>query len=455
MKDWLPMTLFRRLAVFLPRMAVVGAMAVPATSASASEYHAAIINCSANPATTTPSRVPLSGESPVPVGVVGGDSAAGAGAYAGADVRGRAYAAAAQTGARVAGNSRCAAAPRAVHDDIVVQGTAAQADVKLHLAFHANIHQNWASVFDLRVGPLTSKNTASFFFTVAFGGVRSQLFVQVNRADQTAQVLLNPAFQAGDTVLVPRPRHPEDASIDPDGFIKLFFRNVLPVGDGGPNDPIVGVDITEIDELRGEMVLTARVPTNTPITLVLDENAATSADSADSVGAGGAVTEATLGLPTDGSVAFEVEPGFTVDAPSLGIVDGTTVPQIFTCPITTAGWRGRPAAWPVPFLTLGTQIYSENDMLTLLQAPVGAVRPDASLSLAQQVIAARLNEENGAAPGPMLQPTAVADALFSTFTGPLPYRVDPRTALGQQMMNLALALSRYNAGQLTAPQCVP
>ena len=59
--------------------------------------------------------------------------------------------------------------------------------------------------------------------------------------------------------------------------------------------------------------------------------------------------------------------------------------------------------------------------------------------LAQQLIAARLNEANGGAPGPMLQPSMVADALLAGFSGKLPYRVFPNTSTGQQMTNVGLS----------------
>jgi hypothetical protein len=170
-------------------------------------------------------------------------------------------------------------------------------------------------------------------------------------------------------------------------------------------------------------------------------------------GAFGAIGEAKIGVPTDGSIMFELPDGFTADVPSAGVIDNV-VPQVFNCPKTLADWRNHPELWPLTTMTLGAQIYSQDELLRILQTFVGAIRPDASISLAQQVIAARLNEANGAAPGPMLQPSMVADTLFAGFSGKLPYRILPNTAAGQQMMNLALGLSSYNAGQL-APVCVP
>jgi hypothetical protein len=139
--------------------------------------------------------------------------------------------------------------------------------------------------------------------------------------------------------------------------------------------------------------------------------------------------------------------------PSAGVIDNV-VPQVFRCAHTVADWLGRPADWPLPFMTLGTQAYTQDDLIGILRTATSALRPDVSVVLAQQLIAARLNEANGSAPGPMLQPSMVADSLLSGFGGRLPYRVNPATATGQQMMNIAIQLNNYNAGRLTAA-CVP
>ena len=142
-----------------------------------------------------------------------------------------------------------------------------------------------------------------------------------------------------------------------------------------------------------------------------------------------------------------------MDVPSAGVIDNV-VPQVFKCPRTTTTWRSHPADWPLTSMMLGSQAYTQNELLGILQMAPTALRPDASVVLAQQLIAARLNEANGGAPGPMLQPSMVADTLLARFSGKVPYRVMPNTATGQQMTNIALQLSRYNAGQLTST-CVP
>jgi hypothetical protein len=167
----------------------------------------------------------------------------------------------------------------------------------------------------------------------------------------------------------------------------------------------------------------------------------------------GSIDEGSLSVPTDGAIVFELPAGFTADVPSAGVIDNV-VPQVFKCTRTFADWRDHPADWPLPFMTLGTQTYPHDDLLGILKTGTSAIRPDVSLVLAQQLIAARFNEANGSAPGPMLQPSMAADSLLSGFGGNLPYRVTTTTATGQQMMNIAIQLNNYNAGRLT-PACVP
>jgi hypothetical protein len=49
---------------------------------------------------------------------------------------------------------------------------------------------------------------------------------------------------------------------------------------------------------------------------------------------------------------------------------------------------------------------------------------------------------------------AAADALLNGFSGKLPYKVKPTSALGRTMAQQASALRAYNTGQLT-PGCTP
>jgi hypothetical protein len=120
-----------------------------------------------------------------------------------------------------------------------------------------------------------------------------------------------------------------------------------------------------------------------------------------------------------------------------------------TCPLTQGYWKNHPGAWPVTSLTLGSQNYTQSELLMILNTPV---RGDASLILADQLIAAKLSIANGSDPTPVSATITAADNLLSTFNGKLPYHVKPSSTVGQQMTALAATLDSYNNGLLT-PGC--
>jgi hypothetical protein len=121
------------------------------------------------------------------------------------------------------------------------------------------------------------------------------------------------------------------------------------------------------------------------------------------------------------------------------------------CPQHAAEWKRQPGAWPVPHLVLGVRSYGKHALLGLLRAPVHG---DASLRLARQLIAAKLNLALGADPAPASTAIAEADALLARFPGALPYQVRPHSRLGRAMFEQAAALEAYNDGTLT-PFCAP
>jgi len=121
------------------------------------------------------------------------------------------------------------------------------------------------------------------------------------------------------------------------------------------------------------------------------------------------------------------------------------------CPLSQGFWQNHPNAWPVASLTLGSQTYTQAELLTLLDTPV---RGDASLILAQQLIAAKLNIDNGSDPTPISATITDANSLLRGFAGKLPYDVDPSSATGQAMVTDATVLDSYNNGELT-PDCTP
>jgi hypothetical protein len=121
------------------------------------------------------------------------------------------------------------------------------------------------------------------------------------------------------------------------------------------------------------------------------------------------------------------------------------------CPRTQGFWKTHPNEWPVTSLTLGGQTYTQRELLALLNLPT---RNDASIILAHQLIAAKLNIANGSDPTPISATITDADSLLSRFAGKLPYRVSPSSPIGQAMVNDAEVLDRYNNGQMT-PNCTP
>ncbi len=125
-------------------------------------------------------------------------------------------------------------------------------------------------------------------------------------------------------------------------------------------------------------------------------------------------------------------------------------PELFICPKSQGFWKTHPNAWPVDSLALGCEIYTKEEAIYLMKAPV---RGDASLILAKQLIAAKLNIENGSDPAPIEDTIEAADELLCTFTDRLPLGMRPFTNDGREMVHLAGVLDAYNNGWLT-PTCV-
>ena len=116
------------------------------------------------------------------------------------------------------------------------------------------------------------------------------------------------------------------------------------------------------------------------------------------------------------------------------------------CPLTQGYWKNHPNAWPVTSLMLGSQTYTQAELLTILNTPVVG---DASLNLAHQLIAAKLNIAAGSDPTPVSSTITHADSLLAMFSGKLPYHVAPSSNIGQQMVSDANTLDNYNNGRLT------
>jgi hypothetical protein len=116
------------------------------------------------------------------------------------------------------------------------------------------------------------------------------------------------------------------------------------------------------------------------------------------------------------------------------------------CPHSQGYWKNNPRLWPVSSLTLGSQTYLKSELLNILKT---STTSDASMILARQLIAAKLNVANGS-DGLLVSSTiSHADSLLSSFAGKLPYKVKTTSSIGKTMINDATTLNNYNNGFLT------
>jgi hypothetical protein len=135
------------------------------------------------------------------------------------------------------------------------------------------------------------------------------------------------------------------------------------------------------------------------------------------------------------------------NAPSFDFLDDVSVTAA-PCPQPQGYWKNNPDAWPVDSLMLGSQTYTKTELLTILMT---ATRGDASLILADQLIAAKLNIANGSGePAPVPSTITHADSVLSGFSGKLPYNVKSSSPNGQAMVTDARTLDNYNNGLLTS-----
>ena len=122
------------------------------------------------------------------------------------------------------------------------------------------------------------------------------------------------------------------------------------------------------------------------------------------------------------------------------------------CTRTQGYWKTHPDLWPVDHLILGLEDYSRDELLAVLDAP--SVE-DASLILANQQIAAKLNLAAGADGSEIESTVSSTDSWLTGFSGRLPYAVPPSSESGQQAVALADVLAQYNEGVIGPGSCDP
>ncbi|MEQ1831757.1 MAG: hypothetical protein ABL977_01795 [Candidatus Eisenbacteria bacterium] len=86
------------------------------------------------------------------------------------------------------------------------------------------------------------------------------------------------------------------------------------------------------------------------------------------------------------------------------------------CVHTQGYWKNHPSAWPVSTVRLGSVIYTKTQALAILNQPANG---NGLVSLAHQLIAAKLNVAAGAIPGTLISGViATADALIGAKVAP-------------------------------------
>lgn len=122
-------------------------------------------------------------------------------------------------------------------------------------------------------------------------------------------------------------------------------------------------------------------------------------------------------------------------------------PPHTSCVKTQGYWKNHEAYWPLASVTLGARVYTKAEALTLLRT---APRGDASIILAHQLIAAKLNIAAGADSRRADDLVFAADELLTR--NPVGSHVTGEVA--QAMTALAEELTAFNEGRLCGPDRV-
>jgi hypothetical protein len=136
-------------------------------------------------------------------------------------------------------------------------------------------------------------------------------------------------------------------------------------------------------------------------------------DLADESGVAGRLGELEYGK-TYFFVAFANDANGNAASGLSNTVAGTTT-ESTNCTYTQGYWKNHPNNWPVSSLTLGTVVYTAAELMDILDEPVNG---NGLISLAHQLIAAKLNIANGADPSAAAAAIASADAMIGSLVVP-------------------------------------
>jgi hypothetical protein len=117
------------------------------------------------------------------------------------------------------------------------------------------------------------------------------------------------------------------------------------------------------------------------------------------------------------------------------------------CTLTQGYWKNHPEAWPVTSVTLGSRTYSQSELLAIFSQPV---QGNGLVSLAHQLIAAKLNIANGANGAALGTAIADADALIGAMLIP-PIGTDSIATSATDA--LVTILDNFNKGVIGPGHC--
>ncbi len=129
-------------------------------------------------------------------------------------------------------------------------------------------------------------------------------------------------------------------------------------------------------------------------------------------------TSCANGLACGTSFAFTVVargvPGVSIDSHPANATCATSA-CVKGCTFTQGFWKNHADVWPVSSLKLGTVTYTKAQLLDILETPV---RGNGLISLAHQLIAAKLNVANGASCPAATTAISAADLLIDGLVVP-------------------------------------
>jgi hypothetical protein len=121
------------------------------------------------------------------------------------------------------------------------------------------------------------------------------------------------------------------------------------------------------------------------------------------------------------------------------------VPCYSGCTLSQGYWKNHAGEWPVSSLTLGSVSYNQSQLLSILGLPVGG---NGLISLAHQLIAAKLNIAKGADGSAVSAAITAADSLIGSLVVGSGDYLSPATTSA-----LVETLDNYNTGVIGPGHC--